>query len=169
MSVQCYITGARSRVMKITKGFGKKPALFFTVFVLILAALSQPAKAIETTRASGFILKSEETYSSHLSNPSSDVADTCLPLLNVRHTSPVSAMDPTRRPAGHKAAAVGFVLGFRIALGPTEVTGSNRVSVGPEIITQRNNGSMHALAVADYRRCKNKQSLQRLQDDIRME
>lgn len=167
MSVRVTIKGARTRVMQIARGFGKKSALLLLVFVLSVLSFSQSAGAIDTTIASGFVLKPEGHIPS-LSSPSQDMSDTCLPLLQVRHTPPVSDMDPTRRPAGHKAAAVGFVLGLRIALGPTEVTGSNRISVGPEVIADRGHGNRHALAIAEYRRCKNNQALQRLQDDIRV-
>lgn len=168
MSVQCQIKGTSASVGKLPKVFQNKRLqkwllVITTVFVLS-SALAGPAGAIETTRATAFdlTLKSSGTTSLQPS-PSMDMADKCLPLLNkVRHTSSVSAMDPNRRPAGHKAATVGFVIGLRIALGPTEVTGSKRVSVGPQVLETRDNGSSRALAVADYRACKNKEALNAL-------
>ncbi|MEM6781627.1 MAG: hypothetical protein AAF569_07165 [Pseudomonadota bacterium] len=168
MSVQCSIKGTNASVGKLPKSLQSKRLkkwllVFTTVFVLSTLLVSQ-AGAIETTRASAFdpTFKNRGTTSLQ-SSPSMDMADKCLPLLNkVRHTSSLSAMDPNRRPAGHKAATVGFVIGLRIALGPTEVTGSNRVSMGPQVLHSRNSGSSHALAVADYRACKNKAALNAL-------
>ncbi len=168
MSVQCQIKGANASVGKLPKILQrtrlKKWLLVVTTVFALSALLASQAGAFETTRASAFdlTLKGRGTTSLQPS-PSMDMADKCLPLLNkVRHTSSLSAMDPNRRPAGHKAATVGFVIGLRIALGPTEVTGSNRVTVGPQIVDTRDDGSSHALAVADYRACKNKEALNAL-------
>lgn len=168
MSVQCSIKGTTASIGKLPKFLKSKrltKGLLFLVTVFVMSVgLASQAGAIETTRASAFdlTLKSRGTTSLQPS-PSMDMADKCLPLLNkVRHTTSLSAMDSNRRPAGHKAATVGFVIGLRIALGPTEVTGSKRVSVGPQILETRDNGSSRALAVADYRACKNKEALKAL-------
>lgn len=164
MSIQCSIQGAYAKVGRCPSYFKRKAVLILSVlaFLLIIAA---PAGAFETTRAAVMNYNSGNgaKTSYQKNSPSLDAADTCLSLLNtVRQVTPVSAMDPSRRPAGHKAATVGFVLGLRIALGPTKVTGSDRMSVGPQILDTRDHRSAHALAIADYRACKNQQALHAL-------
>ncbi|MBI4030782.1 MAG: hypothetical protein HY370_03835 [Proteobacteria bacterium] len=95
--------------------------------------------------------------------------DSCLSLLKtVRYDNPASsAMDRGRSSDGQaQAAALGLVLGVRFALGPREVVKSNRGRVEIRQPFSTTNDS-YALAVADYRRCKNEQALKALNDEWR--
>lgn len=92
--------------------------------------------------------------------------DSCLPLLkSVRNfTPPPSATDRDRRSAG-QAAAIGLVFGVRFALGPKETARSRRQGgVRFDVWQPRDDNSIQAMAVADYRRCKNDQALKALSD-----
>jgi len=93
--------------------------------------------------------------------------DSCAPLLkSVRNfTPPPSATDRDRQHAG-QAAAIGLVFGLRIALGPKETARSGRKdsSVRLDVWQPRDDNSMQAMAVSDYRRCKNDQALKALSD-----
>ena len=74
-------------------------------------------------------------------------------------------MDRDRQTAG-KAAALGLILGVRIALGPKEVTRHKRTgnAVRFDIWQPSTGGDRQALAIADYRRCKNDQALKAISD-----
>lgn len=91
----------------------------------------------------------------------------CLSLLKaVRYNDASSAMDRDRRSAG-KATALGLIFGVRFALGPKEVMKNAK---GRDVTFEirdaggLDNGGSHALAIADYRRCKNEQTLRGLND-----
>jgi len=76
-------------------------------------------------------------------------------------------MDRGRASEGQaQAAALGLVLGVRFALGPKEVIRSNRsrVEIRQPFSTTEDT---YALAIADYRRCKNEQALRALNDEWR--
>lgn len=167
MKVKCSLTGARVELRKWPSRVVKKP--FLVLMALVLVCFANSAGAIETTRASAFSLNTN-TISKFQTDPSLNQVDNCLSLLKkVRHGAVTTGSDSLRRPAGKKAATVGFVLGLRIALGPTEVTGPNRVSIGPQIVQTRDSFNGHALAIADYRTCKNKQALQFINNNTRMD
>ncbi len=137
-----------------------RPALVFVPILFGICVWSSPACALKATNAP--VAYYGPTGDFTLPSPQS-VADSCLPLLKVRHTSPVSTTDGIQRSAG-QAAALGFVFGIRIALGPREQTGPAHVSIGPELWQSSDDGSNSALAVAEYRRCKNEQMLGKLTD-----
>lgn len=89
-------------------------------------------------------------------------SDPCLSYLNpVRFETARAAMITDQRSAGQ--AAIGLVLGVQFALGPVEKSRSDRrkaSGAGFNIWTPRADSSAQALAVAEYRRCKNKQTLE---------
>lgn len=83
--------------------------------------------------------------------------DSCLALLKTNYsreeTSPAYAPEPT---AG-KTAVIGFVFGLRFALGPSQTTKGGRTSVA--FWHPGNSGNSQAMAIADYRRCRNEAAL----------
>lgn len=96
------------------------------------------------------------------STPSPAMADPCLPLLNQIRQPSIPAIDRTRRSAGHQqeivpAVAVGFVLGLRHAPGPTETLKDDINRRSSALSGANDNG--HALAVANYRRCRSELAL----------
>lgn len=164
MPFTCIVKGANVRIIKGRQGCALCLA-FLSVFVLG-AFFSGNAGAVETTRASGFIMTLEDATSLQPS-PSRDTADPCLPLLQtVRHAT-VSAVYPNRRPAGTKAATVGFVLGLRNALGPTETNGLPRDSGLRDPFAKAGLGGSYALSVAAYRACKSDIALKSLRPQTR--
>lgn len=97
--------------------------------------------------------------------------DQCLSLLKSFHIDyNASAMDRTRRSAGDETG-IGLVVGIRFALGSGNSRksanrgGSARLDVWqPSGVT---GGDPHALAIADYNRCKGDQALKALSEDWR--
>ena len=160
MKVHCTVKGV-STTLSLKKIFtGKGLLAILTVFVICFSVNS--ADAISTTKASGLMKNLEETNSLQ-TTPSRDMGDVCLPLLKkVRHMH-TSSIDPRRRPAGRKAATVGFVLGLRTALGPTEANGSADMPSGyKKAIAITGMDDHQALKIAAYRACKNAQALEAL-------
>jgi hypothetical protein len=131
----------------------------------LLFTASCPSWAIEAVALdhSSAALSAVET--SPLTSNTVHAGDPCRSLLgaSARQASPVSAMDHDRQSAG-TAAAVGLVLGIHFALGPKEVTGPRRSSVSVGLLQARDTGGMQALAISQYRRCRNEQALQSLKD-----
>ena len=73
-------------------------------------------------------------------------------------------MDRNQRSAG-AATAVGLMLGVSFALGPKEVNSKKRQKAPRfELRQPHNTNGYKAMAVADYRRCKNEQALGAIQD-----
>lgn len=137
-------------------------ASYATCLAVILSVSAGSAWSLDRIEPSQAFEAS--SYSSQLPPPS--MADSCLPLLNTRHTTPVSDMDRTQRTAG-TAAALGIVFGVRFALGPKETAKSNRSGNARFTIWQPANataGDQHALAVADYRNCQKEQALKALNE-----
>jgi hypothetical protein len=139
-----------------------------TALFLMVALASSTVWAFErqqTQTITVYNVDVNKVTSSKTSDPS--MADPCLPLLKtVRHISPVSdAMDRSRRSAG-AAATLGLVVGLRFALGPKEVlkNGRKRPSARFDLWQHEpnNTGSLEALAVSEYRRCKNEEALKAL-------
>jgi hypothetical protein len=137
-------------------------ASYTACLAVILSVSAGSAWSLDRTQPSQAFEAS--SYTSQLPPPS--MADSCLPLLNTRHTTPVSDMDRTQRTAG-TAAALGIVFGVRFALGPKETAKSNRTGNARLTIWQPANataGDQHALAVADYRNCQKEQALKALNE-----
>lgn len=150
------------------------PLMVLFGFVITISLIA-PAFAIETTKASALYpeeMREGYTLSFTKKSPRSAQDDPCLSFL-VTRLSPdaTKAKDFNnqsryQRPAGNKAVpvALSFVLGVRIALGPSEVVSpQKRVQFGSEIRNNRQGSNSRALAIAAYRGCKNEQTL-RLQN-----
>lgn len=97
------------------------------------------------------------------------VDDQCLQLLKSNHIdSNASAMDQDRHNAG-QSAGFGFVLGIRFALDSDtnnktkKRSNSSHLDIWQPGVT----GDPHALAVAEYNRCKSDAALKALNDDWR--
>lgn len=101
--------------------------------------------------------------------PADPAGDKCLYILKIaKERSSASGMDREYRQAAGSAAAIGLVFGVRFALGPQEVTKSKR-RVQPvasfNVWEARDHASSgQALAIADYRACRNERALQALTD-----
>lgn len=134
---------------------------------LATISLIAPAFALDTTKASALTLEEmREDYTlsyTRKSSPSAQV-DPCLSFLTTRlspdaiKSKDFNDQSRYQRPAGNRAVpmALSFVLGVRIALGPSEVVRpQDRVQVGPEIRSNRQGSNPRALAIAAYRGCKN--------------
>jgi len=160
--------------------------LFLNVTILSSVMISIPlhghqAMAIETVKASA--LQPEGTRkdtplsftrkNSPNATGNSPTDDPCLPLLSLQKGSKIAAKftQPShfsgrtdRRQVEKTAApaALGFILGVRIALGPKEIVPkSERVQLASEILASNTGGNNYALAVAAYRSCKNEHALNR--------
>lgn len=139
--------------------------LMCAIFILGTVSNAHGFEMVTTPRAADDTAGANSSLNFHY-NPSPALADPCLPLLDrADHAASLSAMDRNQRSAGRSAAptaALGFVLGLRLALGPKEVLKNRpRVQVGPELV-QSDNGRSYALSIASYRQCKNQLVLNRL-------
>lgn len=105
-----------------------------------------------------------------MSVPSTPV-DSCLYILkSARERHELSYGERQHRQYAGSAAAVGLVFGVRFALGPSEVN-KNRKRVRPvaafqvwEANDSSSSGGGQALAIAEYRSCRNEQALRALTD-----
>lgn len=103
------------------------------------------------------------------SSPPSSADGQCLSLLKALPADTgASAMDRNRRSAD-ETAAFGLVFGIRFALDSGDVRKPSRRPSAPrfEIRQPGVTGDPHALAVADYNRCKSDQALKALGDEWR--
>ncbi len=100
--------------------------------------------------------------------PQAPAGDSCLYILNqAQERDAASARERYYRQSAGSAAAVGLVLGVRFALGPASVQKSRRLSSPPaafRVWESRDTGGAQALAIADYRACRNEQTLRALTD-----
>ena len=134
----------------------------------ILTISSGPARSIEIDQSSPAIA-GENSPLSYKTSPHAAISDEkCLSLLKaVRYDNASSAMDRSRHSAG-KATALGLVFGVRFALGPKEVMKNTRsgdaVRFGLWEARDKDVNAAQALAISDYRRCKNEQTLRGLSD-----
>lgn len=139
----------------------RRAVRYATSLVLVLMISAGSAWSLDRVDTASSYEASDASQS-----PSPAMADSCLPLLNIRHTPPVSAMDRTQRSAG-TAAALGVVFGVRFALGPKETAKTGRKDNARLSVWQPANstgGDRHALAIADYRDCQREQALKALSD-----
>jgi hypothetical protein len=101
--------------------------------------------------------------------PADPAGDSCLYILKAgRERDGPSTADRQYRQASGSAAVIGLVFGVRFALGPSEVTTARRrtqpVAAFRVWETRENGGGGQALAIADYRACRNEQALRTLTD-----
>lgn len=147
----------------------KRPSRRFSltmagVFFFSIVSAS-PLHAIETIKASALKLDLEQGRNTFSQSSPSATADSCLPLLRQVRLSPSGSVNngQSQRSAGTKASmpvTLGFLIGVRVALGPKEVVKpGRRVQIGPELVQRYDTGESYALAIAEYRRCKNAKAL----------
>lgn len=147
-------------------------------FAFFVIAFPNAGQAIETRSLPSIssdsqpLQRGERNLTGSLDRKYANRADPCLSFLKtIRHAPAHTArynadqMDRTRRAAG-KATALGLVFGLRIALGPKQVTGKTHRPVETGIWAFDKHGST-ALAVADYRKCKNEKALKALEENWR--
>lgn len=141
------------------------PALLLLVTCFLV--INGPAWPVELDHPSSVINTGDTTLPIISSpDPVQATTDSCLPLLkSVRYEAPPSAMDRDRYNTG-KAAALGVIFGVRFALGPKEVarSGARDKAVAFDIWQPREDSGIQAMAVADYRRCKNEEALRAISD-----
>ena len=153
------------------QGGFKRIALCFGLIAAISAGMvAQPAAALELENPSTVMGDRADNVQHPLitkSPPTASFDDSkCLALLkNIQHNGYSSqSVDRDRRAAG-QAAAISLVFGVRFALGPKEVRRSKSdKSVQFEVWKAEDHSGAQALAVADYRRCKNREALQAISD-----
>ena len=140
------------------------------VFSLLISAVtsiySGPAKSFELN---SLPLPKSSLYEAEVTNPMTTSApakeDPCLPLLQtVRQETPVSTSLGRNEDNARKAAALGLVFGLKYAVGPKEIAKSKRLNKPTKIEQHHDTNGVRALAVADYRRCKNENALKEISD-----
>lgn len=157
------------------------PLMILFCFIMIMSVVS-PVFATPTTKASALTLREmredytlSRSYDERKQSPSSAQADPCLSYLQARLSPDAKAKDLNRQSTHQRLAdkkavpvALGFMLGYRIALGPHEAikTGKN-VQAGSNIRRNLKGGHPRALAVAAYRSCKNELTLKQARTTTR--
>ncbi len=160
------------RIFRTKKSLFK---IFFNLVIVISLLVSIPmhvkrAFAIETVKASALVpeeMRADTPLSFTQKSPphAANNNDPCLPLLG----SKISLASTPGRASRHDVektaapAALGFILGVRIALGPKNVVkDGSRVQLASEVLANNKGGHTHALAIAAYRSCKNEFTLKGL-------
>ena len=143
--------------------------VMMTAFVLFafVAVTNGPAWSFEVTNTD--VHGQSGVVAPVMRAPADPAEDSCLYILKVaRDRDEPSTADRQYRQAAGSAAAIGLVFGVRFALGPSEVTKSRRrtqpVAAFRVWETRENGGGGQALAIADYRACRNEQALRMLTD-----
>ncbi len=153
-------TGARS--------WRARTCAFFMVTMMCVAGASLPAWSFEVITA-----PSQEANQAAAVMRMPDAApagDTCLYILrNAQERDGYSERERYFRQSAGSAAAVGLVFGVRFALGPSELNKSRRRAPAEAAAfrvwePREATGSAQALAIADYRACRNEQTLRALTD-----
>ena len=127
--------------------------------------LAGNARAFETVHGPGNDEWQPSAPAQNMTTSSAPAAaeDACLPLLKALPIDMnASAMDRNRRSAG-ETAGIGLVFGIRFALDSGNRRRAPRLGIWQPSVT----GDPHALALADYNRCKGDQALKALGDDWR--
>lgn len=105
-----------------------------------------------------------------VSVPEEPSGDSCLYILRAaRERAEVTSRHNEYRQSAGSAAALGLVFGVRFALGPGEVTKVRRRGTQPVASfgmwePRESTGGGQALAIADYRACRNENALRTLTD-----
>lgn len=146
--------------------------LFLNLFILISLVVSIPthikrAMAIETVKASALVpeeMRADLPLSFTQKSPPhvAKSNDPCLPLLGSKFSLANTPGRTTRQDVEKTAvpAALGFILGVRIALGPKNIVeNGDRVHLTSTVLSNQKGGETHALAIAAYRSCKNEHNL----------
>lgn len=138
----------------------------FSVFVFFSFLAPTPTLALELDHPSSVIDTDDKLPVLSSPSPVPANSDSCLALLKSVRYVPTSQMDRNNRHHAGTAAALGLVFGVRFALGPKETNkpGKRKSNARFDIWQPQNDNGRQALAVADYRRCKNEQALQAISD-----
>ncbi|GEM_PF-3710695 len=152
-----------------------KSGILFLICVLVaaLALVSIPGQSFSeevqpNARADEWTLFSQTNLSSVALNASVTensvpgttasnvvVADACLSLLQGAQRASQQATAHSVPPVAGQAAALSLIFGVRYALGPVETPGTAKTEQTPAVHTD----GQRAAAIAQYRRCRNDQSL----------
>lgn len=123
-------------------------ALFITVLAVAVLGVGPFAWSFEVIKAPS---REAQAAASVMRMPEVPAGDSCLYILrHAQERNRLSAYERYDRQSAGSVAAIGLVFGVRFALGPTEA--------------RYGTGSMQALAIADYRACRNEQALRTLTD-----
>lgn len=148
------------------------------IAITILITPVAAAQAVEYSNAADVVgsenVRTALDITTEETSPDAGVAaDHCLTLLKtVNHVNGPVATVSARNNERASAAALGVVFGVRFALGPKEVLhkkgrrrGAPSARVGVWQLDEKPDTSGYkALAVSDYRRCKNEEALKFLSD-----
>jgi len=147
--------------------FLKSGVMVCSVFVALLT-MALPAWSFEVTNTEPH--GQAGVIAPVMRAPAPPEEDSCLYIIRAaRDKSEDSYAERQYRQDASSAAAVGLVFGVRFALGPSEVN-KNRKRVRPvaafHVWETRDSatGGGQALAIADYRACRNEQALRALTD-----
>ncbi len=153
-------TGARS--------WCRRACAFFMVTILCAMGASPAAWSFEVITAPS--QESREAAAVMRMPDTAPAGDTCLYILrNAQERDGYSERERYYRQSAGSAAAVGLVFGVRFALGPSEVNKSRRRAPAQAAAfriwePRDSTGSAQALAISDYRACRNEQTLRALTD-----
>lgn len=141
-------------------------AMAFSGILCLMAAGSTAAWSFEVITTQPGI---QDEAHAVMRAPQPMEADSCLYILRqAQDRDAMSAREQYYRQSAGSAAAVGLVFGVRFALGPAEVHKKRRTAPSAAAFrvweTRDSTGSGQALAIADYRACRNEQTLRALTD-----
>lgn len=153
-------TDARSRRLRVR--------VFFAVVAVCVLGVSPAAWSFEVITTPRPAI--DEAVAVMRAPEAAPAGDSCLYILrNAQEREGLSERERYYRQSAGSAAAVGLVFGVRFALGPSEVNKAQR-RVPEQAAAFRvwepreSTGSAQALAIADYRACRNEQALRALTD-----
>ncbi len=141
---------------------------FFMVTILCVLGASPAAWSFEVITAPS--QEAREAAAVMRMPDAAPAGDSCLYILrNAQERDGYSERERYYRQSAGSAAAVGLVFGVRFALGPSELNKARRRAPAEAVAfrvwePRESTGSAQALAVADYRACRNEQTLRALTD-----
>lgn len=154
------------RVCTPGKVFALFRALSLILATIFTLSVSQPAWSFETAPMSESHALSGAVAPVVL-RPDASSGDPCLYMLKTMQAQESTMANERRyRETSGSAMAVGLVLGVRFALGPQERTrsGQRPRPVAAFHVWEPHQAQSPALAIADYRACRNQHTLQALTD-----
>ena len=144
------------------RSWRRRACAFFMVTMMCVLGAGQAAWSFEVITAPS--QESKEAAAVMRMPDAAPAGDSCLYILR-------NAQERERyfRQSAGSAAAVGLVFGVRFALGPSEVNKSRRRAPAEAAAfrvwePRESTGSAQALAIADYRACRNELTLRALTD-----
>lgn len=150
------------------RSWRRRTCAFFLVAVVCMLGVNSAAWSFEVITAPAQEVR--EAAAVMRMPDAAPAGDSCLYILrNAQEREGLSERERYYRQSAGSAAAVGLVFGVRFALGPSELNKSRR-RVPEQAAAFRvwepreSTGGAQALAVADYRACRNEQTLRALTD-----